>query len=433
MKRFIVNSLCLMVCVCVVHAAQPFTLQQCVDTALANNLSLLTQANNYQSSRIQYQQSLTNLSPYISGSASQGWSFGRSTGADNIITSHNSAYTSFNLNAQLNLFDGLAMKFAVDQARASMQASEAEMAVQELQIRLSVSSLYLQVLLDKQLLQNAMDQLDNTRRTLQKDSLLIAADRMAEGEIYAIQAQVAQDELSVVQSQNTLRLALLDLAQAMNLQDFETFDIVADESLQNTLMPDHDAVYRQALAHRPEIRQMEYTIIAQEAALKQRKAAYSPSLSLSAGVGSNYHKIMGFDNPPFADQLKDNYSASIGLNLSVPIYDRMSTPHAVRQQQLSLENARLSLEQRKQSLRKEIDQAYYDAQATFIQLTAARSAERSMQQAYTFAEQKYQAGRGTSYEYTTAKTNYQRALSTRLQAEYTYYFRLLVLQYYQGL
>lgn len=415
-------------------SAASLTLQQCVDTAMANNIALMTGRNNYESSRIQYQQSLTNLSPSVSGNVSQGFSFGRSTGADNITRSVNNSNTSFHLGANILLFDGLAMKFNIDRARASMNASEADMAAQELQIRQTITTMFLQVMLHKMQMEVAEAQLADTRRLLEKNRALVAAERLAEGELYAIEAQEAQEELNVVQARNSRQLALLDLAQAMNIADYEHFDIVPMQSEQlNALLPDANEVYAQALQNRPELRALEYQIAAAEAALKSSKAAYSPSLSASAGVGSGYYHMNGVENAAFAEQMQDNFSANVGLNLSVPIYDRMQTPHAVKQQKLGLENAQLQLEQKRQDIRKQIDAAYYDAVNAYQEWQSAQKAELSQSQAMQYTQQKYEAGRATSYEFTTAKTNSLRAATARLQAEYTYYFRLFILKSYSGL
>lgn len=414
-------------------SAKTLTMQQCIDTALVNNLALMTGRNSYESSRIQYQQSLTNLSPSISGGISQGFSFGRSTGADNITRSVNNSNTSFNLGANILLFDGLAMKFAIDQARANMNASEAEMSAQELQIRQTITTMYLQVLLHKMQLAVAEAQLEDTRRLLEKNRALVAAERLAEGELYTLEAQEAQEELNVVQARNSHQLALLDLAQAMNLSDIEHFDIaeISTDELPS-ILPNQDEVYQSALQNRPELRALEYQIDAAEAALKGRKAAYSPSLSASAGVGSGYYHMNGAENAGFGDQMQDNFSANVGLNLMIPIYDKMQTPHAIKQQKLALSNAQLQLEQKRQEIRKQIDAAYYDAVNAYSEWQSAKKAELSNTQAMQYISQKYEAGRATGYEYTTAKTNTLRASSARLQAEYTYYFRLYLLQSYMG-
>jgi outer membrane protein len=190
-----------------VASAETFTLQQCIDTAVANNIALLQQKNTYATAGIQYKQSLANISPNISAGASNMWSFGRSTASDNITYSNTSAMTtSFNLNASLVLFDGLAMKFAIDEARASMLSSEASIRAAELQLRLNISSMYLQVLLNKQILLAAQEQADDTQRLLRKDSLLVQANRLAEGELYGVIAQLGNEQLQVVQAQNDVQL-----------------------------------------------------------------------------------------------------------------------------------------------------------------------------------------------------------------------------------
>lgn len=411
------------------------SLEQCIDSALTNNISLQQQVLNRASSQISYKQSWTNLSPEINGSASQNWSFGRSTGADNVITSRNSSSTSFGLSGSLTLFDGLAMKFAIDEARATLQASEANIAASALQIRLNISSMYLKVLLDKELVQVAEEQLASTRFTLHRDSLLVAQQRLAAGELYAILAQEANEQLTLTQAENNLRLDLLDLAQAMNMQEVENFDIITiplDELEAITHLPSRDDARHTALSNRPEIQAAEHSIRAQEAILKQRYAAYSPTLSAYANMGSTYYNVQGASNASFAAQMSQNFQGSVGLSLSVPIYNKMRTPYAVSRQQIAIDNARLELAQQKQTITKQIDQAYYNALNAATEANAATRSVQNTEEALRYADQKYQAGRATSYEFTTAKTAYTKALSTALQARYTYLFRLKILEYYIG-
>lgn len=415
-------------------SAETFTLQQCLDTAIANNIALMQQKNAYTSSSIQYKQSLTNLSPSVSAGASQMWSFGRSTGADNVISSRNSASTSFNLNASLLLFDGLGMKFAIDQARASMQSSEASVQASELQLRLNISSMYLQVLLNKQLLLVAEEQANETRRTLHKDSLLMLANRLAEGEVYAIIAQLGNEQLQVVQAENNVRIALMNLAQAMNIDplDFDIVEIPLAELQEGAVLPSRDDVLALALEQRPEIRARQYAIDAQQAMLKQRKAAYSPTLSANAGMGTSYYNVSGATNKAFGDQLSENLQGTVGLTLSIPIYDKMQTPYAIKRQQIALEDAKLNLEQQKLDIRKEVEQAYYNALNALTEAQAAEQALANARIALDYQQRKYEAGRSSSYEYTTAKTNFAKAEQSLLQSQYNYLFRLRILHYYAG-
>ena len=429
--RFLILSCALLLAVCV--EAVPYTLQQCIDTALVNNLSVRQQANRLASQRLAYKQSKANISPSVYGGIGQSWGFGRSTGADNISRIQNSSQTSFNLSANLMLFDGLAMKFNIDEAAANMQASEADLQAQQLKIKMNITTMFLQVLLCRQLAEVAAMQLEDTQVKLHRDSALVAAQRLAAGELYSLQAQVAKEQLALVQQQNELRLALLDLAQAIDIQDVASFDIAVSDADTLLLLPlSAQEVYDAALTYRPEIAALEYAIAAQEAALKSAKAAYSPTLSAGASVGSGYYNMQGSDNLPFAEQMNENFTASVGLNLSVPLYDRMQTTTRMRQQRLAVDNAKLQLAQQKQDLRKEIDQAYYNALSAQLEEQSAMEAERSAAEALRYAEQKQDAGRASAYEYREAKNTYAQALATRLQARYNLLFRIRILHYYQG-
>lgn len=429
--RFLILSCALLLAVCV--EAVPYTLQQCIDTALVNNLSVRQQANRLSSQRLAYKQSKANISPSVYGGIGQSWGFGRSTGADNISRIQNSSQTSFNLSANLMLFDGLAMKFNIDEAAANMQASEADLQAQQLKIKMNITTMFLQVLLCRQLAEVAAMQLEDTQVKLSRDSALVAAQRLAAGELYSLQAQVAKEQLALVQQQNELRLALLDLAQAIDIQDVASFGIAVSDADTLLLLPlSAQEVYDAALTYRPEIASLEYAIAAQEAALKSAKAAYSPTLSAGASVGSGYYNMQGSDNLPFAEQMNENFTASVGLNLSVPLYDRMQTTTRMRQQRLAVDNAKLQLAQQKQDLRKEIDQAYYNALSAQLEEQSATEAERSAAEALRYAEQKQDAGRASAYEYREAKNTYAQALATRLQARYNLLFRIRILHYYQG-
>ena len=431
MKQLFTITLCLL---SLGVMAETLTLQQCIDSALLNNISVQKQANQYASQRLQYTQSKADISPNISGSAGQSWIFGRSIGADNIYHAQNSSQTTFNLSANIVLFDGLQMKYNIDQARANMQASEANMQAIQSQIKMNISSMYLQVLLCKELLKVAENQLADTRLKLQRDSALVAVNRLPAGELYTLQAQAAREELEITQRQNSLQLALLDLAQAIELENVSGFDVATPSSdeLHGGLLPNNEEVYQTALQYRPEIKALEYQIQANESALKGTKSAYSPTLSAGANVGTGYYDMQGADNQPFGAQMRDNFSASVGLNLHVPIFDKMQTSTRVKQQKLALQNAILDLEQQKNDLRKEIDQAYYNARNAYAEQLAADKTEQSTAEALRYITQKYEAGRATTYEYQEARNNHLQAQSTRLQAQYNYLFRLRILQYYQG-
>lgn len=417
-------------------SADTFTLSQCIDSALQNNISLQNQRNQYATQRLSYNQQKQNLLPSVSGNVGQSWSFGRATGADNVTITQNMANTSFGVSANLMLFDGLGMKYRIDEARATMQANEAETEKLEADIRMNISTMYLQVLLNKELLAVADTQLQTTLFSLNRSRELVNEGRLAEGEFFTLQAQYAREELSKTQAANNLQLSLLNLAQAMNIyQPIESFDIVTPEpaELDDSLLPTNNEVYALALQNRPEIKAAQAKIRAQENAVRGAKSAYSPSLSASASFGTGYYHNYGGTNDDFATQLGNNLSTRVGLNLSIPIFDRMQTPNNVSRQKIMLDNMQLQIESTKQTLRKEIDQAYYNATAAQAQKLSAQKAVNSAQEALRYAQQKYEAGRASAYEYNNAKNSYVQASSQYLQAKYDFIFKLKILKYYQGL
>ena len=417
-----------------VHAEQ-YTLEQCIDVALQNNLQVRTQENNLQTQRLQYNQARQNLLPSVSGYASQSWSWGRSTGVDNISISQNMANTGLGLNANLVLFDGLAMKYNIDKAKSQVNMSEAELQKIRLDIKLNITAMYLQVLLNKELEQVAQQQLDDTRSKVERAQALVDANRLAQGELYTLEAQAAKEENSLIQAQNTTKLSLLDLAQAMELTFSDDFDINSQPltSLNPELSTlNNNEVYQKALNNRPEIKAAMYQIESQQIALKSTKSAYSPTLSLGAGLSTGYYHLYGADNASFGKQLGDNLSTNVGLNLTIPIFDRMQTPNSVKRQELAISDAKLQLQQAKQDLRKQIDQAYYNAIAAQSQQVSAGKALQSAEEAYRYAEQKYEAGRSSTYEYYDAKQTLLQAQSEELQAKYNYLFKLRILNYYMA-
>ena len=425
----------LVLCLPLMGWAETFTLRQCIDTAYANSIDLRVQQLNAEQKQLLYRQAWYNLSPNVSGYVNEGLSFGRSTGADNITRPQNASNTNIGLNASMVLFDGLAMKFNIDEAKAGKLASEANLEAVQRNLALNITSLYLDVLLKKELAAVADSQLHKTQTQVQRIQAQVDAQRLPMGELYTIQAQQGKEELQLVQARNNVRLALLNLAQAMDIAFTEDFDVAvpSEEELEGPLLPDREEVWQTALSHRPEIREAQYNLQAQQTALKTKKAAFSPSLTAQAGIGTGYFHMMGEDNTAFSKQVNENFSTNVSFNLSVPIYDRMQTPTQVKRQKMNVENAQLQLEQKKKSIRKEIDQAYYNAMAAQTEKMSSQQAARSTGEAERYASEKYAAGRASVYEYKEAKQSHLQAVSAHLQARYNYLFKVRILDYYMGL
>ena len=430
--RIIVTSL-LLTCgtFFTVSAQQQYTLLECIDIALENNRNIKQQELNRQQREIAYSQARADLLPNLNASAGQSFVFGRSIGLDNTYVNTNSSQTSFGIGADITLFDGLRMKHNIDARKADMYASEADLDKMRDDIIMSVSTAFLQALLNRELLQIAETQLETTQADIARRTELVKSGRMAKGELYEQEAQLAREELNRVQAASNHKLALLDLAQIMELEEFNDFDVTAPpaESLisESTLLAS-EAVYESALQNRPIIRSMQYRIESSEKEKLMARSQLYPSLSFGANIGTGYYNMSGRDNDSFSSQFRNNMSNSLGFSLRIPIFNKFQVKNNIHSAELAIANTRLEMDKTKLELRKQIEQAYYNAVGAKSRWDAAKKSVEASNEAYRFAKEKHDSGRANTYELTLAKNNQTQALGEEAQAKYEYAFRLKILE-----
>lgn len=414
-------------------AQTPWTLQQCVDTALANNRNVKQQALTKQSKEIAYNQARKNLLPDLNASIGQNFGFGR-TLDENYKYTNSTAITqntNFNVSSSILLFNAFKQRNSIEGAKADMYASKADLEKIKSDITTSVAAEFLQILLNKELLQIAVDQLELTRAKIEQRKALVASGKMAEGEMYDLIAQESKEDLSRLRADNTLKLSLLDLAQFMELDHFENLDVVVPDNLSELDLHflSADEVFQSALTHRPEIKGAEFRLKSAEFNVLTFKADYYPKLDLSTGFGSSYYN----DNSKmpygsFNRQLSDKLNASINLNLRIPIFNKFATRNNVRTAQLGVKSSSIAVDNAKLELKKTIQQAYYNALGAKSRWEAANKSEIASREAYRFTNQKYEAGRATLYELYQSKSNLTQVLSEQAQSKYEYYFRVKLLE-----
>lgn len=412
-------------------AQQHYTLMECIEIALENNRNIKQQEIGRQQREIAYNQSRADLLPNLNASAGQNFVFGRSIGLDNVYENTNSSQTSFSIGGNITLFDGLRMKHNIDARKADMYASEADLEKTQDDIVMAVSTAFLQALLNRELLQISENQIETTQSNLTQRSELVKSGKMAQGELYELEAQLSKEELNRVQAENNFKLALLDLAQIMELENFSDFDITAPpaETLINeTTLLQTQAVYESALLNRPEIRGMRYRLESSEKELQIAKSQYYPSLSFGVNMGTGYYRMSGRDNISFSSQFRNNVSNSLGFSLQIPIFNKFQIRNSVQSAELAIVHTQLEMDKAKVDLRKRIEQAYYNATGARSRWEAAEKSITASREAYRFAEEKYENGRANSYELFLAKNNLTQVLGEEAQAKYEYAFRLKILE-----
>jgi outer membrane protein len=295
---------------------------------------------------------------------------------------------------------------------------------------MSVATAFLQVLLQKELLQIADEQIQLTDSNINRRKELIRNGKMAQGEIYELEAQRAREEQNRVQAESSLKLALLDLAQIMELEDFSTFDLSAPsvESIINeSVLLSTSEIFQSALLTRPEIKAAQYRLESSEKeVLMARSQLYPPLVR-----GQYRDRILQHDgrsNDPFSSQIRNNMSNSVGFSLRIPIFNKFQIKNSIRSAELAMANNRLEIDKAKIELRKRIEQAYHNALGAESKWKATQKSETAEREAFRFAQEKFNNGRANAYELFQAKSNLTQTLSDQAQAKYEYAFRLKILE-----
>ena len=410
---------------------QQLTLQDCINIALENNRAVKQQELNRQSREIAFNQARADLLPNLNANAAHNFNFGRSIGLDNVYQNINSQQTRFGLGSEITIFDGMRLRRNIDARRADMYASQADLERIQEDIILSVSSAFLQVLLNKELLQIAENQVEMTRTRIAQQTEIVESGRLAQSELIELEAQRAREEMNRIQAESNLKLAMLDLAQIMELDRFDNFSIVAPaiETLINEgVLLSVATIYENALVNRPEVRGAQLRLESREYEVLMTRALYTPTLSLGANIGTSYFNMGGRENNSFAHQFRNNRSSSVGFNLHIPIFNRFQVRNNVRNAMLAVENQRIEIERTKLELRRRIEQAHLSAIGAQSRWVAAQKSEVASREAFRLVEQRFENGRTNSFELFLAQNNLAQVLAEQAQAKYEFAFRLKILQ-----
>jgi outer membrane protein len=410
-----------------------WTLQECIDYANENNLDIKMREVNVDIQKTSLNTSKNQRLPNLSGSASHSYSFGRSaSGYDNTYQDRNSSSTNWSLSTGVPLFTGFRINNEIAASTLDLQAIAAELDKAREDMEINITSSYLQVLYCKELLNIAGQQVKLTGEQLERIRKMYETGRSSEAQVYEIEAQLANDELSVVQAASDLQMAVLQLSQMLELPSPEGFDVEEPaDNVEFMLSSRPNAIFEKALTSRASIKVEELKLQSREKNILVAKSQYYPTLSFNAGYSNNYYIINGFDNVSFASQLKNNRNEYLGFSLNIPIFNRFATRNSVRTARLYKDLQQLQLENTKKSLYKEIQQAYYNSITSEEKYKSAEAAYKSALKAFGYMEEKLNNGRATMYEYNDARTNMTRALSNRTQAKYDFIFRKKILEFYE--
>jgi outer membrane protein len=420
-----------------------WTLEKCIHYAIEHNINLKQQEQQKELSAIAANTSKNSWLPSLNASMGQNFSFGRVQSADGTISSRNGANTSFGAQIQMPVFEGLKIPNDIAAKKLDLQAATAALEKAEEDLAINVASYYIQVLYNKEILTIAELQVELTTEQVSRTQALVDAGKVPLSQLYDIRAQLAKDEVALVEARNNVGLALLDLKQSLELEREAGFDIetpylddVVGKYMGSILPPDN--IFDNAVAFKPQVKQQEYLLESQKKMLKVAQADYYPKLNLNAGYNTGYYHYYsglapGQTNRAFSDQFSDNSQQMIGFSLSIPVFNRFQVRNNVRSSRVNIVNRELMIENAKKALYKEIQQAYFNAVAAQEKYVSSEKSVLASKEAFNYAEERYAAGKSTVFEYNESKTKYALSLSEQARSKYDFIFRVKILDFYNGM
>lgn len=418
---------------------RPWSLRRCIDHAIEHNIDVRRTANAAQQSAIEANTAKWARLPQLSGSASQGWNWGRTQTAvqdgengdySTIYVNTSSNNTGLSLGASVPLFTGLQLPNEHALAKLNLKAALADLDKAKEDISIQVASAYLQALFNQELHDVAQSQVELSRHQYERIAGLARAGKASEAEVADARSRVAQDELAAVQADNDRQLALLDLSQLIELDTPQGFCLQPpspDVELQPLTPPGE--IYQLAQGGKAAVRAARYRLEGSSHSIRIAQSGYYPTLSLNGGLGTSYYSTV---NRNFGQQMRDNFSQYIGLSLNIPLFNRLQTRNRVRTARLQQQDYALQLDNVKKTLYKEIQQAWYNAAAAQAKYTSSQAACQASQENFRLVSKKYEQGQANAVEYHEARQNLLKAQSDELQAKYEYLFRTKILDFYAG-
>ena len=439
-KRILFFSLMLLI-VSAVMAQKQWTLQECLDYAMANNITLKKQQLRQQTAMEELKGAKGALLPSVTASTNQSLGYqpwkdsGISTVTNGVVNTKvdKSYYNgSYSVNAQWTVWNGGRNWNTVKLDKLSEQ--QAELSAQETanSIQESIAQLYSQILYLTENVKVNEKMLETSKKNEERGQEMVNVGKMSKADLAQLTSQRANDEYSIVESKTSLMNYKLQLKQLLEITDEQDFDVaipeITDESIFSPI-PSLQSVYEEALLNRPEIERLQLAVKSSDVSLRIAKAGWLPNVSVNGGVTTSTNSL---NSTGWGDQMKTNVNSSIGLGVSVPIYDGRSTKTAVNKAKIQQLQAQLDLQDQQKTLYTNIQRYWINATNNQEKYRAATSSVESAQQSYDLLSEQFRLGLKNIVELMTGKDNLMQAQQNQLQSKYTTVYNKKMLEFYQG-
>ena len=447
------------------EAQEKWTLDKCIEYAFDNNISIKQQKLNIQINENIFRQSKLSTLPNLNAGSDYNMNFGRTVDKyTNKFSDSNVKSANFYITSSITLFNGFQTYNNIQKNKYSLLASLQDFEKMKDDISLNIATAFLQILFNKEIVKISENKLELSKAQEKRISILVKAGRLTESDLFDLQAQTANDELQLLNSQSQLKNSVLILKQFLDLQNDTVFEIdIPDiKELKNTDINYTIGEIYELAQTLPQIKSAEYKILASEKDLAKAKGGISPKLSLtmsystgfsdarkrySAGdtvvvpsgyVGGTFQTVYSYSPSfeeniyPFGNQLSDNASMAVGFRLSIPIFNNWQVKTNINNTKISVLNNQFYLQNQKNTLYKDIQKAYFDAQTAALKYKSSNKAVSANEKAFQNTEKRFNLGILNTNDYNISKNKYIQAKSELIKAKYEFLFRKSILDFYAG-
>ena len=444
-----------------------WTLEECVELALEKNITIKQNELDYANAEIDKQAAIAGFFPRVNSNLSHSWNIGLNQNiTTGLLENLTTQFSSGGVNLGIDIYRGKQNFNQLHRANLTLLARQYQLADISNDISLLVANSFLQIMFNREILSVQQAQLKVSKSELERTNELISAGVLTIADVFELEATIATQEQAVVQAENTLRLAKINLAQLLLITDYENFDIYFQEldvPFSQVMGESPKKIYEKALTIRDDIKLAVTNVEIAETSVALAKGTLQPSLSAFYGystrlsysdrtegtgeftnfpigfVASNGNEVYATRENrrvigplPIADQLGINDGHNFGLQLNIPIFNGLSAKSNVKRSKVNLERSKNSLEQQQLDLESAINQAYNDAKGAYTFYEAAKKTTQARMDAFNNAQKRYEAGVMNSFNYTQIKQRYDAAVSDEVRAKYDYIFKLKVVEFYFG-
>jgi len=428
--------------------SKKWTLEECVNYAIENNISIKQSELDTKSAAIEKSTAIGNFLPTLNINGSHSWNIGLNQNiTTGLLQNQTTQFTSAGLSSNVDIYSGMQNQNRLRRANLTLLASKYQLSKMKDDISLNIANAFLQILFNKENLKVQIEQLSNNEKQLQRSQELVNAGAVPRGDLLDIKATVASNSQAIVRAENTLLISKLSLAQLLQIENFKDFDIVevnypVTESA--TLLQTPAAIYAKAKDERVELKIAKTNLEIAERDVKIAKGAYQPSVqgfySLSTRAG--YTDRVVFDpsgnpslEPPFSvlRQFDINKGHSFGFQLNIPVLNGLATKNNVARSKIALDRSKIALNQQELDLERNIYTAFTDAKGAMKSYEAAITTLEARQEAYNYAKEKFAVGMFNAFDLNQSQSLFVNAQSEVVRTKYDYIFRVKVIEYYFGI